>query len=148
MAWGVGSFLVASLHHDAARPPAAIPGVAVLLVWCEWLPWGRGYCAHVQALPALLPTSPEAAAAQVNMLMEQVVLQAPSQYLWGYAAITALLRAHVLMTNAGDNMMERWVGYAFVAFMRVLAYPPLPPACAGLGVGLGAVPCCLTSAWC
>lgn len=79
---------------------AAIPGVAVLLVWCERLPWGRGYCAHVQALPAPLPTSPEAAAAQVNMLMEQVVLQAPSQYLWGYARYKQpAAHAHVLMTT-------------------------------------------------
>ena len=59
-------------------------GAAVVLVRCERLPWGRGYVAHFEPLPAPLDTALEAAVGQINQAMEQVIRQCPQQYLWGY----------------------------------------------------------------
>ncbi len=60
-------------------------GAAVLLVWGERLPRGRGY-----RLPFLEPERPLAgelpqAVAQINGEMERLVRACPQQYLWGYA---------------------------------------------------------------
>lgn len=64
-------------------------GAQVMLTWCERLPIGQGFCMHMTPLdaPALHDpqTSAEAAAAIVNRAVETMVLQAPGQYLWGYA---------------------------------------------------------------
>ena len=60
-------------------------GAAVLLVWGERLPRGRGYLAHVRALDGDLPEDPREAASQVNAAMEALVRAGPQQYLWGYA---------------------------------------------------------------
>ena len=59
-------------------------GAAVVLVRCERLPWGRGYVAHFEPLPAPLDAALEAAVGQINQAMEQVIRQCPQQYLWGY----------------------------------------------------------------
>ena len=59
-------------------------GAAVVLVRCERLPWGRGYVAHFEPLPAPLDTALEAAVGQINQAMEQLIRQCPQQYLWGY----------------------------------------------------------------
>ena len=59
-------------------------GCALLLVWGERLPRGRGYVAHVSALDAPLPPAPGDAAAAINRAMEALILQCPAQYLWGY----------------------------------------------------------------
>lgn len=65
-------------------------GVAVLLAWGQRLPWGRGYVVHVQPWSdGPLPEDPRAAAAAVNRAMERLILQAPDQYLWGYARYKA-----------------------------------------------------------
>ncbi len=63
------------------------PGAALLLLWCERLPWGRGYVIHVSAPTEPMP-SPQASQAEsaafINRCMEGLILQCPQQYLWGY----------------------------------------------------------------
>jgi Kdo2-lipid IVA lauroyltransferase/acyltransferase len=60
-------------------------GATVLLAWGERLAWGRGYRIHLRPWPGAVASQPEAAAAQVNMEMEQLIRECPQQYLWGYA---------------------------------------------------------------
>lgn len=64
-------------------------GAPVLLAWGERLAWGRGYVVHVAPPLPPLPDTPEAAVAQLNQAMEQLILQAPEQYAWGYARYKA-----------------------------------------------------------
>jgi KDO2-lipid IV(A) lauroyltransferase len=64
-------------------------GAAVLLVWGERLPWGRGYDVHVHAWEGELSADPAQAAAQMNAQMERLVREGASQYLWGYARYKA-----------------------------------------------------------
>ena len=65
-------------------------GAALVLMWGERLPGGAGYRLHVQPAPAL-PTVADndealqvACATTLNQAMEQLILQCPGQYLWGY----------------------------------------------------------------
>ena len=65
-------------------------GAALLLMWGERLPQGRGWRVHVRPAPAL-PTSAEseealqlACAIEVNRAMERLIAECPQQYLWGY----------------------------------------------------------------
>ena len=68
-------------------------GATVLVGWGERLSWGRGFRLHVQPLlmapvqggqtPALSQDL-VGACLQINQAMERVILQQPSQYLWGY----------------------------------------------------------------
>ena len=60
-------------------------GATVLLAWGQRLSWGRGYAVHVMPLGDALSTELPVATAQINRAMEGLVLQAPQQYLWGYA---------------------------------------------------------------
>jgi KDO2-lipid IV(A) lauroyltransferase len=60
-------------------------GAALLLVWGERLPRGRGYRVHVHPFEGELARDPVEAAAQVNAEMERMVRAGPAQYLWGYA---------------------------------------------------------------
>jgi KDO2-lipid IV(A) lauroyltransferase len=60
-------------------------GATVLVAWGERLPCGRGFKVHVQDLPAPLPSALPDAVIAINHMMEQLVLQCPQQYLWGYA---------------------------------------------------------------
>ena len=62
-----------------------------MLVWCERLPQGRGFHLRLSRLAEPLPLhgSPAemlqlAQAAVINRAMEQLILQCPQQYLWGY----------------------------------------------------------------
>jgi KDO2-lipid IV(A) lauroyltransferase len=66
-------------------------GAAVAVLWTERLPQGAGYVVRALPLPVPLPQKAadgsydEAAAAlAINRSMEAVILQKPSQYLWGY----------------------------------------------------------------
>ena len=62
-------------------------GAVPLLIWGERLARGAGYRVHVSALNEALPTKVHAqaeSAAVVNRAMEQMILQRPEQYLWGY----------------------------------------------------------------
>jgi KDO2-lipid IV(A) lauroyltransferase len=60
-------------------------GAVVVAAWGERLSWGRGYVVHVAPLPLALSTDMTEAAAQINRAMEELILQKPQQYLWGYA---------------------------------------------------------------
>lgn len=60
-------------------------GAAVLLVWGERLPWGRGYLVRVRPWTGELAADEAGAAAQVNAQMERLIRECPQQYLWGYA---------------------------------------------------------------
>lgn len=71
-------------------------GAALLLVWAERLPRGRGYVVRFSAFDEPLPESPEAqaeSAAAINRAMERLILQRPQQYLWGYDRYKAPRRA-------------------------------------------------------
>jgi len=60
-------------------------GATLLLAWGERLSWGRGYVVRVRPGPELpADSTPESAAAIINRAMEELILQAPEQYLWGY----------------------------------------------------------------
>jgi KDO2-lipid IV(A) lauroyltransferase len=60
-------------------------GARVVLIWGERLPWGRGYRLHTQALGHALSDDLDTAVVQINQAMEMLILQCPSQYIWGYA---------------------------------------------------------------
>ncbi len=60
-------------------------GASVLLIWGERLPRGRGFCVHLRPMPDTLSDDPSTAARQINAAMEQLILEKPAQYLWGYA---------------------------------------------------------------
>lgn len=59
-------------------------GCALLVLWAERLPRGRGFRVRVSPLGEPLPDEPEAAAAVINRAMEGLILACPEQYLWGY----------------------------------------------------------------
>ena len=57
----------------------------VLLASVERLAWGRGYVIRVTRPESALPEGDHVAAAgQVNLWMEKLILRNPAQYLWGY----------------------------------------------------------------
>jgi KDO2-lipid IV(A) lauroyltransferase len=60
-------------------------GAVVLVAWGERLSLGRGYVVHVAPLPLALSSDMTAAAGQINHAMENLIVQKPQQYLWGYA---------------------------------------------------------------
>ncbi|OYU45150.1 MAG: lipid A biosynthesis acyltransferase [Burkholderiales bacterium PBB4] len=64
---------------------ASQTGAVVLLAWGERLPWGRGYCVHVSAYPGKDMSDVPNALQELNLAMQALVVQAPHQYLWGYA---------------------------------------------------------------
>jgi KDO2-lipid IV(A) lauroyltransferase len=62
-------------------------GAVALLIWGERLPRGAGYVVRVSAMAEPLPTDDPTqaeSAAVINRGMEQLIRQAPGQYLWGY----------------------------------------------------------------
>jgi KDO2-lipid IV(A) lauroyltransferase len=60
-------------------------GAVVLLAWGERLAGARGYTIHVRPMPQALDADLATAVRQINRAMEQLILECPSQYLWGYA---------------------------------------------------------------
>ena len=60
-------------------------GATVLLLWGERLSWGRGYRLHFRELQQPLSNDQNAAVRQLNLEMERLIRECPSQYLWGYA---------------------------------------------------------------
>ncbi len=66
-------------------------GAALLLIWAERLPGGRGFLVRVSPCQPPLPTEAAddealqvACASAVNQAMERLIAQCPGQYLWGY----------------------------------------------------------------
>ena len=67
-------------------------GAALLMIWAERLPRGRGYvlrvCQPAQPLPTLAADDAAlqvACATVINAEMARLIAQCPTQYLWGYA---------------------------------------------------------------
>ena len=63
----------------------------IVLAWCERLPAGRGFHLRLSRLAEPLPLQGEdaeslqlAQARVINRAMQQLILQCPQQYLWGY----------------------------------------------------------------
>jgi KDO2-lipid IV(A) lauroyltransferase len=59
-------------------------GAPVVLLWCERLSWGRGFVVHARDFALEPGATLEQATEQVNQAMERLILEMPSQYLWGY----------------------------------------------------------------
>ncbi|MCS6786650.1 MAG: lysophospholipid acyltransferase family protein [Thiobacillaceae bacterium] len=68
-----------TLAFKLARTTGAVP----LLLFCERLPWGRGYRLWIEPL-APFADDPAAAAAQLNTALEGLIRRHPEQYLWRY----------------------------------------------------------------
>ena len=59
--------------------PAAATGAAVIMVFAERLPGGRGYHLHFEELPTA-----DLDEAALNRAVEAQVRRCPEQYLWSY----------------------------------------------------------------
>lgn len=59
-------------------------GAAMVMVWGERLAAARGYCLHCLPMPEPLSGDLQAAVEQINRAVEQLILTAPDQYMWGY----------------------------------------------------------------
>ena len=59
-------------------------GAAVVFCYAERLPRGAGYRLHFTPLDAPLPSDRHRAARRVNEMVEKLVRECPTQYLWGY----------------------------------------------------------------
>ena len=62
-----------------------------MLAWCERLPRGQGFHLRLSRLAEPLPVQGDdaqalqvAQALVINRAMQQLILQCPQQYLWGY----------------------------------------------------------------
>jgi KDO2-lipid IV(A) lauroyltransferase len=58
-------------------------GAVPLILFCERLPWGRGFRLHVLPAPAF-SADPAEAARQLNRAIEDLIRLYPDQYLWTY----------------------------------------------------------------
>ncbi|MDD3528432.1 MAG: lysophospholipid acyltransferase family protein [Gallionellaceae bacterium] len=58
-------------------------GAVPLILFCERLPWGRGFRLHVVPAPAFA-ADPATAARQLNACLEDLIRCHPDQYLWTY----------------------------------------------------------------
>lgn len=59
-------------------------GAVTLMTWGERLPGGRGYRVHFSEPRTRLTGATVDRAQQINVEIEQLIRQCPSQYLWGY----------------------------------------------------------------
>jgi KDO2-lipid IV(A) lauroyltransferase len=59
-------------------------GAAIVLCYAERLSRGAGYRLHLEPLDGPLPSDRHAAARKVNEMVERLVRECPSQYLWSY----------------------------------------------------------------
>lgn len=80
---------------------AAQPGVAVLLVVCERLSWGRGFRLRFERLDPM-PESIEARIAHTAARMERHIRHKPADYLWSYR----LFRLHGNAPPPPDTLLE------------------------------------------
>ena len=82
--WGRDAYTI-TLAARLARQTQA----RVVMAWCERLPIGQGFIAHVEPweFSGLYdPQTPvEEAVLAMNAHIESMVRRAPAQYLWGYA---------------------------------------------------------------
>jgi KDO2-lipid IV(A) lauroyltransferase len=69
----------------AQKIAQARPGLPVVLMWVERLPWARGFVVHFSApRPGYLDPDPVKAATSLNADLETIVRSKPDQYWWGY----------------------------------------------------------------
>ena len=59
-------------------------GAALLLMWAERLPRGRGWVVHVLRPQEVWPEAPDHGPSTINRYMEALIRRSPDQYLWGY----------------------------------------------------------------
>lgn len=59
-------------------------GAAIILVFAERLPRGKGYALQFERLPEALPADAAAAAHALNAAVEGLIRRNPAQYLWSY----------------------------------------------------------------
>jgi len=59
-------------------------GAALVFCFAERLPGGEGFVLHLEPLDEPLPDDRRESARRVNAMVERLVRQCPSQYLWGY----------------------------------------------------------------
>ncbi|HSN21816.1 MAG TPA: lysophospholipid acyltransferase family protein [Usitatibacter sp.] len=59
-------------------------GAAIVFCYAERLQRGAGYRLHLQPLEEPLPADRHLAARKVNEMVERLVRECPTQYLWGY----------------------------------------------------------------
>ena len=78
--WGRPAYTMTLAARLAMQTDAQI-----LLVWGERLPRAQGYCLHFEPMAEKLADDLETAVLQINLALESVIRQCPSQYLWGYA---------------------------------------------------------------
>ena len=57
---------------------------ALVFCYARRLPRGEGFVLHLEPLEGELPRDKHAAAARLNAMVEKLVRECPSQYLWGY----------------------------------------------------------------
>ena len=82
-------------------------GAALLLIWAERLPDGRGYRVQVSPASPLPPAAADdealqvACATRINQDMEQLIARCPGQYLWGYDRYKQPRRAHRVTGEEG-----------------------------------------------
>ena len=82
-------------------------GAALLLIWAERLPQGRGYAVRVGPATPLPAGAADdealqvACATSVNRDMERLIAGCPGQYLWGYDRYKQPRRAHRVTGEEG-----------------------------------------------
>lgn len=81
---------------------ATTQNVAVLLIVCERLSWGRGYRLRIERLDPLPKQPVEAAIAKVQGRIEWHVRQRPAHYLWSYR----IFRLHGNAPPPPENLLE------------------------------------------
>lgn len=60
-------------------------GAPIVFVWCERLPWGRGYALHFRQPPQeIYADDLETSATGINRAVEQCIRECPAQYQWSY----------------------------------------------------------------
>ena len=86
-------------------------GAALLLIWAERLPAGRGFVLRVAPPEVPMPTTAaddaalqRACATALNREMERLIRQCPGQYLWGYHRYKPPRRVHAA---TGDETRDR-----------------------------------------
>ncbi len=63
---------------------AQMTNAIVIVAACERLPKGQGWRMHYRRAPESLPDSPREQAILFNNMMQELIRQFPTQYLWGY----------------------------------------------------------------
>lgn len=62
----------------------SLTGAKIFMLGVERLGVGQGYKMHIAPMDTPLSDDPVEAATQINVALEAMIRQAPTQYLWGY----------------------------------------------------------------